>query len=131
MAKKTVELPPGCMITDRGTWERQRLRMSRLEHENRRLAERLQNLETANEALRRSIAEAEELAIQAMADAEQARAEASRGRLASDLALKALRTSRNTLGRVRASNGRSAFGGALTDAYDACQNALKAAAKIT
>ncbi|KKK98816.1 hypothetical protein LCGC14_2639010, partial [marine sediment metagenome] len=43
-----VELPDGCLITDRRTWERQQRTVARLQHERRHLAERLQLLETAN-----------------------------------------------------------------------------------
>lgn len=128
--KKLVELPDGCMITDRRTWERQQRRVASLEVENRRLAERLQGLETANEALRERVAEAEDIAVDQMAAAEIAEQKADRARTASDLSIKALRAANTALGRVRQNMGRSAYGGTLTDAHDLVRKAIRSAAKI-
>ena len=128
--KKRVELPPGCMITDRRTWERQQQRASRVESENRLYAERIQGLTVANEALRRRVAEAEDLALDALASAEQERSRADRGRTASDQSLKALRLSKRALDRVLEGSGRNSFGGALIDAHGAVTKAIAANAKI-
>ena len=128
--RKRVELPPGCMITDRRTWERQQRRVSALEVENRRLAERVQGLENANVAIRERVAEAEDAALEAMTEAETLRNRLGSARRASDLALPALRAAQRALARVRDGHGRNAFGGAVEDARNACSKAIREAAKI-
>ena len=118
------------MITDRRTWERQQARLSRVEAENRQYAHRVQGLSVANEALRERVAEAEDLAVDAMADAEAQLQKAGRAGLASTLTVKAVRLSKRALDRVLEGSGRSSFGGALTEARDACRKALAAVTKV-
>ncbi len=118
------------MITDRRTWERRQAHLARVEAENRGLAERLQGVTVANEALRRRIAEAEDIAVDAMAGEELQRSKADRAGTASTLALKALRLSQRALDRLLEGHGRSSYGGALTEARDACRKALTANAKV-
>lgn len=132
----TVELPPGCIITSRSLWERQQEDASRLEAQNRRLAEDLQlarttagglrrTLTAANVALRKRLEESETLAMQAMADLEQERGvrvarEVSRGKIR-----RALTLAEEALERVWAGvQSRNAYGGTVDKAVHAIRSAL-------
>lgn len=120
---KTVELPPDCIITDRRTWERHERELSRLRSDNRRLAERLQFLTASNEAIRQRIAEAEEIATDAMSREED-------GRRLSDgiveivqVCLNALGIARSGLNAAAAGSSPGAYGGKLKKGKSACNSA--------
>ncbi len=70
MVPKKVELPDGCIITDKRTWDRQQSQLARAEAEVSRLAEEIQGTRAANEALRKRVAEAEAVALEALANEE-------------------------------------------------------------
>ncbi len=127
MSTKKVELPPGCIITDRRTWDRQQRIAVRLEAENRKMAERLQLLVAGNEALRRRIAETEEIAVGCMMQVEEMEdklAAALDYRMKTKAVRRALRLARNVLERVLASvPSKTAYGGEIASALRAVKSA--------
>ena len=126
MGSSKVELPPGCIITDRRTWERQQRRVASLEAENRRLAQALQLRDTANEALRDRVAQAEDAALEAMTEAEELRNARSVKEVRHGRVKRALQLSLSALERVWAgATGRNDYGGTIHKALPAVRKALK------
>lgn len=119
-----IELPPGCMVTDRRTWERQQRRLAALEHESSERAERIQHLRAANEALRRRVAEAEAIALDALGKAEKA---TSRSDRASDTLVsvkRALVIAERALEKVVDAGPTNTFGGDPKAALSAVRSAI-------
>lgn len=122
-AKKTVELPPDCIITDRRTWERHEREVARLRSENRRMAERLQALTASNEAIRRRIEEAEEIATDALSREEDARRLTDGVVEVVQVCLRALGIARTGLNAAVTGSSLGAHGGKLRKGKDACNSA--------
>lgn len=126
MPSRMVELPPECMITDKRTWERQQRRLAVAEGQARSRAERLQLLETANEALRHRVAEAEEAALEAMAEAETVLNRRSVKELQVGRVKRALMLALTALERVWAgAPSKGVYGGTIDKALPAVKRALK------